>query len=770
MSLPEQLQRFAELLERGLITRDEYDEQKARLLAESRYTPINSGRWATPTASGPWAVAQPSLEDGPIQLGAYELSGQLGIGGMGAVYQGRHVVSAAAVKQGGDVAVKVMHPHFCQDSEFRERFKREAEVGMRLEHPALVNVLDLIVDGTVLALVCELVHGDPLLPEDDEETEPLEVDRGLELFEQVVAGIAYAHAQGIIHRDIKPDNILIGSDGQAKILDFGIAKDVGGSVTVTQGGGALGSGSYMAPEQHNDASKIDYRADIYAVGITFYEAFAGGLPYGKDIGAAAVLAKKLLGQLTPLSEFRPHLPPALTAIIDQAIATDPDDRFATAAEMLDSIRAARIELGLLESSGPDASPEAPGAAGSEIDGPAGPPGAEPDQQADVQSGEPDRFVQHDREPPAAAAEGDGGLLSDGPREVRTSYSAPEDLLLSGFVRPPQQPGDRPRFDTDALEELEPIGVADSFSPAQLGSAEPPRAAPAASPSAAPPVRPTKAPEPVATSSGTDSVDWNPGADRRRAALIVAALLLPILFLAWYGLSRSRGPSPAAEVVPQPALVDEAVAPAPTTAAPAAPDSVVDEPIDEEPVAEGDAEGDAELGDPVGDSEADPPPAATPTAAVAEVLPDDPEPLPPVPPAAEPTQTPARDEASSRLAASEEAPSESSDEAATEDEQPSLALSFEPPAKSYLVLGAELPLEVRVRGVDEECRVQAVYELADQGGGESAAYPLRRAGPNVYMGRLKIQHEMGSSLRYFIRARCGDRGEVRTTISSIPIIN
>ncbi|MCP4867821.1 MAG: protein kinase [Proteobacteria bacterium] len=337
MSVPDQLQRFADLLDRGLITREEFEEQKERVLAQAR---------ATPTASGRWAIAQPNLAEGPVQLGAYELTTQLGFGGMGTVYRGRHVVKAAALKQGGEVAVKVMHPQFCADPEFRERFKREAELGMRLDHPAIVKVLDLIIDGPVLALVLELVEGRSLLNVDEDgHARPLDPAEALRLFEQVAAGVAYAHSCGVIHRDIKPDNVLVGTSGVAKILDFGIAKDVDGSVTVTQGRGALGSGDYMAPEQHHDASSIDFRADIYALGMTMYHVAAGELPFGSQIGAAAVMATKLLGTVETLALKRPNLPPALVAVVDRAMAKDPDDRFQTAEALHTAIVGALIGVG-----------------------------------------------------------------------------------------------------------------------------------------------------------------------------------------------------------------------------------------------------------------------------------------------------------------------------------------------------------------------------------------------------------------------------------------
>ena len=195
---------------------------------------------------------------------------------MGTVYRGRHRSPEIAARQGGEVAIKVMHPHIARNESFAERFEREASLGLKLDHPGICRVHDLVVDGGVLALVMELVEGEPLSELIGTTTGPIPWGRAWPMLEQLLDSVTYLHAQGVLHRDIKPENILVGSGGQLKLLDLGIAKDAGSGKTKT--GVGMGTVDYMAPEQHTDAGKVDERADVYALGMTLYEMLAGRLP------------------------------------------------------------------------------------------------------------------------------------------------------------------------------------------------------------------------------------------------------------------------------------------------------------------------------------------------------------------------------------------------------------------------------------------------------------------------------------------------------------
>ena len=308
-SVTEELERLAALFREGLITREEFDEQKASLLAQSR------------TASDPSGV--------PNQVGAYRILGHIGDGGMGTVYRGQHRSAEISARQGGEVAVKVMHPHIARNMAFAERFEREAGLGLKLDHPGICRVHDLVMDGGVLALVMELVEGEPLSDIIGSKTGPIPWERAWPMFEQLLESVAYMHSQRVLHRDIKPENVLVTGEGKLKLLDLGIAKDTGSGKTKT--GVGMGTVDYMAPEQHTDAGSVDERADVYSLGMTLYEMLAGRLPWGGDAGIAVVLQRKLSGQIPPPTDFYPDIAPEVVEALMGALATDRGERTSSAA-------------------------------------------------------------------------------------------------------------------------------------------------------------------------------------------------------------------------------------------------------------------------------------------------------------------------------------------------------------------------------------------------------------------------------------------------------
>jgi serine/threonine protein kinase len=311
-----ELRELAALLDRGLITLDEFKETKAGLMA---------GRDKT---SGTHSFGS-KIQSGSV-LGNYKVMGVIGTGGMGVVYRARNVDQAQAAAQGGDVALKVLHSQYSENPRYRTRFEREASLGLRLNHPGIVGAYELLEEDGVLGLVLELVEGRELADVIGKEVGPIPYMRALELFQHVLSAVDYAHEHKVIHRDIKPENIMVTADGSIKVLDFGIAKELGSGKTKT--GTGMGTIHYMAPEQYTDASKVDARADIYALGITLYEMLAGRLPWDSEATEFDILNRKVRGDFPPPTEFYEDIPPSLVSVLLRAYEVDPENRYGTIAE------------------------------------------------------------------------------------------------------------------------------------------------------------------------------------------------------------------------------------------------------------------------------------------------------------------------------------------------------------------------------------------------------------------------------------------------------
>jgi serine/threonine protein kinase len=307
MSVASELEKLAGLLREGLVTREEFDEQKRVLMSNAT------------NASNPSLGADSSPSIGK-SLGAYNILGMVGRGGMGVVYRARHRSSQIASRQGGDVALKVLHAQYSQDPTFQERFEREATLGLKLNHPGIVKVHDLIVDGDSLALTMELVKGQELSDLIGKVRGPIPWREALAMFDGLLDAVSHAHSEGVIHRDLKPENVMVCEGGGLKVLDFGIARDESSGKTKT--GTGMGTVDYMAPEQYTDASKVDARADIYALGMTLYEMVAGRLPWDAAATEFEVLNTKAAGNIPPPTQFYPDIPPELVAVIAQAMDVD----------------------------------------------------------------------------------------------------------------------------------------------------------------------------------------------------------------------------------------------------------------------------------------------------------------------------------------------------------------------------------------------------------------------------------------------------------------
>jgi serine/threonine protein kinase len=327
VSIASELERWAALLDRGLITREEFDQEKRILMA-------NATNASNPSLGG---GSQPGIGK---SLGAYNILGMVGSGGMGVVYRARHRSAQIAKRQGGDVALKVLHAQYSQDPVFQERFEREATLGLKLNHPGIVKVHDLIVaEGGRLALAMELVKGQELSDLIGKVRGPIPWREALAMFDGLLDAVSHAHSEGVVHRDLKPENVMLCEGGVLKVLDFGIARDESSGKTKT--GTGMGTVDYMAPEQYTDASKVDARADIYALGITLYEMVSGRLPWAANATEFEVLTTKADGQVPPPTQFYPDIPPELVTVIAQAM----DVNLSRRCQSADAFRSALQEVG-----------------------------------------------------------------------------------------------------------------------------------------------------------------------------------------------------------------------------------------------------------------------------------------------------------------------------------------------------------------------------------------------------------------------------------------
>ena len=262
-----------------------------------------------------------------VIAGRYELGERLGYGGMSTVQL------AVDRRLEREVAVKLLAEHLADDSQFISRFRREALSAARLVHPNIVQVFDFGLDEASGRhyIVMEYVHGRSGAEILREETR-LGVADTLELVDGACRGLAHAHRMGVVHRDVKPGNIMRSDDGAVKLADFGIAKAmVGQTSQITQAGSVLGTAAYLAPEQASGA-EVGPAADLYGLGVVTYQLLAGRLPY--DAGSLTELAMMQQREYPiRLDEVASEVPPALASAVEKALALAPEDRYASADEM-----------------------------------------------------------------------------------------------------------------------------------------------------------------------------------------------------------------------------------------------------------------------------------------------------------------------------------------------------------------------------------------------------------------------------------------------------
>lgn len=267
---------------------------------------------------------------GKVLAGRYLLTERLAVGGMAEVWLADDQVL------GRRVAVKMLHHHLAGDPVFVERFRGEAKVAARLSHPGVVSIFDTVSEPGLEAIVMELLEGVDLRAFLDDNG-PLSAEMTRELGAQVADAIAAAHQAGLVHRDIKPGNIMLIDDQRTKVTDFGIAKPDGGT-DLTDHGTLIGTAKYLAPEQVR-GGPVDARADLYALGIVLFECLTGQVPFRGDGDVATAVAR--LDRSPPhVRSFRSTVPPSLDAVVHRAMALDPDDRYQSAAELRAALLAA----------------------------------------------------------------------------------------------------------------------------------------------------------------------------------------------------------------------------------------------------------------------------------------------------------------------------------------------------------------------------------------------------------------------------------------------
>ena len=263
------------------------------------------------------------------RIGRYQILEEIAAGGQGTVYR------AFDPDSGQIIALKVLHPNLSGDRGYIERFRREASLAASIDHPNVVKIFEVGQDGDQHFMALEF------LPESlarvVESGGQMRLEGASQFGLQIAEGLAAAHALGIVHRDIKPQNVLIGADGSAKVTDFGIARAESLN-TMTATGVVMGTPHYMSPEQARGA-RADARSDVYSLGCLMYHMLAGEVPFTGET-PMAVIRQQIEEQPRRLRERRKDVPRGLEAVIDRAMAKDPDRRYQSAAEIAQAIRAA----------------------------------------------------------------------------------------------------------------------------------------------------------------------------------------------------------------------------------------------------------------------------------------------------------------------------------------------------------------------------------------------------------------------------------------------
>ena len=270
----------------------------------------------------------------------YRIEELLGQGGMGSVYRATDTSLDRAV------ALKIMNPGVATNADFLRRFKSEARVLGRLQHPNIVNVYTFRHVDSHLIIVMEYVGGGTLSDLIDQHG-AIPVSQSVDLLKQSLTALDFAHSSNIIHRDIKPPNILLTEEHQVKVSDFGLAKiqEDSNATMVTRVGMTGGTLHYMPPEQTEALSNVDHRGDLYSLGMTFYQMLAGRVPFDRNSSAFSILRAIDQQKIPAPDSFNSSIPKSLVEIVMKSIKKYPDDRYQSATEMMEAINHFQETLG-----------------------------------------------------------------------------------------------------------------------------------------------------------------------------------------------------------------------------------------------------------------------------------------------------------------------------------------------------------------------------------------------------------------------------------------
>jgi serine/threonine-protein kinase len=267
---------------------------------------------------------------GEVLSDRYEVEELVGTGGMSSVFRAHDRLLDRKV------ALKVLHQQYSEDEEYIERFRREARAVAALSHPNIVTVIDRGEHDGRQFIVFEYIDGENLKAL-IQRRGPAPVPTALELAMQIARGLSFAHQQGLVHRDVKPQNILLNGDGQAKVTDFGIARSLDVQHGMTQTGTVLGTSDYIAPEQAQ-GQRVDEHTDVYSLGVVLYEMLTNEVPFPGE-NFVAVAMRHINEEPPPIRDKRPDVSPRLEAAVQRAMAKRPEDRFQTMADFCRELEA-----------------------------------------------------------------------------------------------------------------------------------------------------------------------------------------------------------------------------------------------------------------------------------------------------------------------------------------------------------------------------------------------------------------------------------------------
>jgi len=267
---------------------------------------------------------------GEVLSDRYEVEELVGTGGMSSVFRAHDRLLDRKV------ALKVLHQQYSEDEEYVERFRREARAVAALSHPNIVTVIDRGEHEGRQFIVFEYIDGENLKAL-IQRRGPAPVTTALELAMQIARGLSFAHQQGLVHRDVKPQNVLLNGDGQAKVTDFGIARSLDVQQGMTQTGTVLGTSDYIAPEQAQ-GQRVDEHTDVYSLGVVLYEMLTNEVPFPGE-NFVAVAMRHINEEPPSIRDKRPDVSPRFEAAVQRAMAKRPEDRFQTMADFCRELEA-----------------------------------------------------------------------------------------------------------------------------------------------------------------------------------------------------------------------------------------------------------------------------------------------------------------------------------------------------------------------------------------------------------------------------------------------